>query len=72
MLLQIKRFHPLKNVAVTFHCVYMCVYVCIHVFIHSHIDGHLGCFHILALGNNAAVNIGVHISFLISVFIFFG
>ena len=31
--------------------------------IHSSADGHLGCFYALALGNSAAVNIGVHVSF---------
>ena len=40
-------------------------------FIHSSIDGHLGYFRILAIVNNAAMNIGVHISFQISVFVFF-
>ena len=39
-------------------------------FIHSSVEGQLGCFHSLAIVNNAAVNIGVHVSFQISVSIF--
>ena len=39
-------------------------------FIHSPVDRHLGCFHVLAILNSAAINIGVHVSFQIRVFIF--
>ena len=46
---------------VVFHCIYA----------HLSADGHLGCFHILAVGNNAAVSIRTHISFQVSVSIFF-
>ena len=35
-------------------------------------DGRLGCFHIFAIVNNAAMNTGVHISFQISGFDLFG
>ena len=44
--------------------------LCIHThhifFIHSSVDGQMGCFHILAIVSNAAINIRIHVSFLIS------
>ena len=35
----------------------------LNFFIYSSVDGHLGCFHVLAIVNGAAVNNGIHVSF---------
>ena len=54
----------------------VCVCVCTHThtyhifFIYLSVDGQLGCFDILANVNYAAVNIGIHVSFQISVLFF--
>ena len=39
-------------------------------FIHLSVDEHLGCIHILAGINKAAVNIGVHVSLQIIILFF--
>ena len=38
------------------------VYMYHSFLIHLSADGHLGCFHVLAMINSAAMNIGVHVT----------
>ena len=63
MLLQMVAFHSFCG-WVSLHC------VCHRSFIHSSIHGHLDGFCILAIVNNASMNIGGHVSFLISDLLF--
>jgi len=43
------------------------VYIYHNFLIHSSADGHVGCFHVLAFVNSAAMSIGVHMSLSILV-----
>ena len=62
------RLKRLSTQAHVCHCRYM-----YHIYvIHSSNDRQLGCLHISPMVNNAAMNIGVHVPFLISVFTFSG
>ena len=58
----------------TFHCMYICIHMEIYphyTLSHLSVDGTWACFRVLAIINTAAMNTGVHVSFQISVFVFF-
>ena len=56
-----------------FHSFYGLIFHCMHIlYIHLSVDGDLGCFYLLAIVNKAEMNLRVHISFQISIFVFFG
>ena len=43
------------------------MYMYHNFFIHSLVDGYLGCLHVLAIVNSAAMKNGIHVSFSILV-----
>ena len=54
-----------------FHCFFMTPHLLKPV-IQSSLYGHLGFFHVLAIVNSVAMNIGMHVSFQITIFVFSG
>ena len=54
----------------SFYDKYSVVYMYHVFFIRLSVDGHLGCFHVLAIVDGAAMNIGMTVSFLIRIFFF--
>ena len=62
-------YRPILTPTHTYAHIYIYMYIN-HVFIHASADGYLGFFQVLAVVNNAALNIGVHVSFRIRVFVF--
>ena len=64
-----RSIHVAANGIISFFSMaeYYAIVYMYRIFIHSSVDGHLGCSHVLAIINSAALNIRVHVSFQIIV-----
>ena len=68
-----KSVHVAANGSVSFFLWHTHTYTCVspHL-LYPSVDGQLGCFHVLAIANSAAVNFGLDVSFWNRVVIFSG